>query len=58
MRVHVDRVHGRRPLVEILINVTLLRVPLAGWFIAVTGTIHAALVGIWHLYYPARKKIQ
>lgn len=54
----MDRVHGRRPLVEILINVTLLRVPLAGRFIAVTGTIHTALVGIWHLYYPARKKIQ
>lgn len=56
--VSVDRVHGRRPLVEILIDVALVCVPLAGRFVAVTGPVHAALVGIRHLYYPVRKKIR
>lgn len=56
--VSVDRVHGRRPLVEILIDVALVCVPLAGRLVAVTGPVHAALVGIRHLYYSVRKKIR
>lgn len=55
--VNVDRVHGRRPLVEILLGVALLCAPLAGCFVAVAGPVHAALVGVRHLYYSVRKKI-
>lgn len=58
MCVNVDRVHGRRPLVEILVGVALLCAPLAGRFVAVTGPVDAALVGIRHLYNPVRGKIQ
>lgn len=55
MRVDVDGVHRRRPLVEILVAVALL-VPLARRFVAVAGAVHAALVGVRHLDYPARKE--
>lgn len=58
MCVSMDRVHDYSPLVQVIITVALLCVPLAGWLVAITGTIHTALVGIRHLYYPARKQIQ
>lgn len=50
--VSVDRVHGYSPLVQVLISVALLRVPLAGWLVAITGTVHTALVSIRHLDHP------
>lgn len=52
MCVSMERVHGYSPLMKVLISVALLCVPLAGWLVAVTGTIHTALVGIWHFNYP------
>ena len=50
--VSMDRVHGYSPLVQVLISVTLLSVPLARWLVAITGTIHTALVGIRHFNHP------
>jgi len=56
VRVSMDGIHGRSPLLKVLMSVALLCVPLGGWFVAITGCIYTALVGIWHLYHPVTNR--
>lgn len=48
---------GQCFLLEIFLFTARLFFPLAGCFVAVTGSKYTALIGIWHLNYPVSTKV-